>query len=222
LALSDVACPGAGDTEGIEHLEQAPDRPWDRTTTRFKTIDGPGNVGVRAFISKCVTERGCSEVQFQPYFLEVCAFHGLPFGPHGPFTRGNVSTKRTKVSGVQMHASSLNENSKRSVTGRRNEACSPNSPKSRSRLRPLPHQRPGPSVPGHARDDPEAGARRGAAVIFTWNRFGRLGSPVNTRWPSCPAVKPCSSRRRLGALSRSRHGRAHGSRVLTPSWGRPG
>jgi hypothetical protein len=78
LALSDVACPGAGDTEGIEHLEQAPDRPWDRTTTRFKTIDGPGNVGVRAFISKCVTERGCSEVQFQPYFLEVCAVHGLP------------------------------------------------------------------------------------------------------------------------------------------------
>jgi hypothetical protein len=46
----------------------------------------------------------------------------------GRITRGNVSTKRTpakaraEVSGVQMHASTLNENTKRSVTGPRNRA----------------------------------------------------------------------------------------------------
>jgi hypothetical protein len=31
---------------------------------------------------------------------------------------------------------------------------------------PLPHQRPGRSVPGHARDDPEADARRGASAAI--------------------------------------------------------
>ena len=41
------------------------------------------------------------------------------------------------------------------------------SPKSRSRLRPpLLHQRPGPSVPEHAQDDPEADARRGASAAI--------------------------------------------------------